>query len=268
MTAAWRARVAWAAAAVCGAPAVGAAQGRAAPAALAGARQLVLVTAEGWDATTGTLRRYTRAAADAPWRAAGAAVPVTLGRAGLAVGTDGAGAGPIAGGPAKREGDGRAPAGAFPLVAAFGFGAPGAGVRLPYRPVADGTVCVDDPESPLYNAVVDSAAAGAARWASAERMRRVAGYRQGVVVGYNGARVVRAADTVAAPGAPRPAAARGSCIFLHVWDGPGRPTAGCTAMDAPALAAVVDWLDPAARPVLVQLPAPLLPRARAAWRLP
>ncbi len=147
------------------------------PAVLADARQLVLVTGVGWDATAATLRRYARAAPGAPWRPVGGATPVVLGRTGLAWG-EGGGAPAASGEPAKREGDGRSPAGAFPLVAAFGFGdaaarrarAPG----LPYRAVGGGTVCVDDAASPLYNAVVDSADAGGARWASAERMRRVA----------------------------------------------------------------------------------------------
>ncbi len=256
------------------------------PAVLADARQLVLVTGAGWDATAATLRRYARAAPGAPWRPVGGATPVVLGRTGLAWG-EGGGAPAASGEPAKREGDGRSPAGAFPLVAAFGFGdaaarrarAPG----LPYRAVGGGTVCVDDAESPLYNAVVDSADAGGARWASAERMRRVAGYRLGVVVGYNGAWVggpsadarapaARLPDArlpgARAPGAARPRPGAGSCIFLHVWDGPGRPTEGCTAMTDAALAAVVDWLDPAARPALVQLPAVAAARVARAWGLP
>jgi L,D-peptidoglycan transpeptidase YkuD (ErfK/YbiS/YcfS/YnhG family) len=203
-------------------------------------------------------------------------VAVTLGRTGLAWGV-GQGR-PPAGTPAdargKREGDGRSPAGAYPLVAAFGYepsgaAAPSAAARLPFHAVTDGSVCVDDPASALYNAVADSAAARSARpdarWASAERMRRVAGYRRGAVVGYNGARVL-GASRVAAPAAPAPG--RGSCIFLHVWDGAGRPTEGCTAMAEPDMAAALAWLDPAARPALVQLPAPALARLRAPWRLP
>jgi hypothetical protein len=35
-----------------------------------------------------------------------------------------------------------------------------------------------------------------------------------------------------------------------------------------ALAAVVDWLDPAARPALVQLPAVAAARVARAWGLP
>jgi D-alanyl-D-alanine dipeptidase len=233
-------------------------------AAVAGARQLVVVTADGWDAITGTLRRYERPTAAARWHPVGDPVPVVLGRTGLAWGV-GQGPAPADAAP-KREGDGRSPAGAFPLLAVFGYGdAPAGPPRLPHHPVTEGTVCVDDPASRLYNAVVDSAAVPGARWGSAERMRAVAGYRQGVVVAYNGAWVGRPAAAGRPAGGGRPVAGRGSCIFLHVWDGPDRPTAGCTAMDAGALATVVAWLDPAARPVLVQLPRSTAGRYRRAW---
>jgi L,D-peptidoglycan transpeptidase YkuD (ErfK/YbiS/YcfS/YnhG family) len=90
---------------------------------------------------------------------------------------------------------------------------------------------VDDPASALYNVVADSAAAARARWTSAERMREVAGYRAGVVVTYNGARTRAGRARLGGRGAGA-VPGRGSCIFLHVWDGPGRTTAGCTAMEA------------------------------------
>lgn len=250
------------------APTAARAQAMRAPVPLAGARQLLLVTAAGWDDTTGMLRRYERSGARDRWRPVGDSIPVVLGRTGMAWGV-GQGGTPR-GAPNKREGDGRSPAGAFPLIAAFGYGDPGAAPapRLPFHSVAEGTVCVDDPQSALYNAVADSAAAPGAHWASAERMRRVAGYRQGVVVGYNGAWVRGPHGVVRTPGGGAPRPGLGSCIFLHVWGGPGHPTEGCTAMDAPALAAAVAWLDPRARPVLVQMPSGTLAQVRARWALP
>ena len=66
-------------------------------------------------------------------------------------------------------------------------------------------------------------------------------YELGVVVEHNDACV---------PG-------RGSAIFLHVWREPGAPTAGCTSMARDDLLRLLRWLDPAAEPLLVQLPAPL-----------
>lgn len=238
------------------------------PPVLAAARQLVLVTSGGWDSTTAVLRRYERAVPNAPWRPVGDAVPVVLGRTGLAWGV-GQGAAP-AGAPVKREGDGRSPAGVYPLLHAFGDSAHAAPLAPALAPVllAADPVCVDDAASPLYNAVVDSAGAGGARWASAERMREVAGYRLGLVVGYNGAWTRAAAVRAGPAGGRPPVRGRGSCIFLHVWDGPTRPTAGCTAMAEPVLAALLGWIDPARSPALVQLPAGELGRRRGRWQLP
>ena len=230
-----------------------------APPLLARARQLVVVTTPGWDSTAGTLRRYVRAGPTAAWRPVGSPVPVVVGRAGLAwdqlTGNTEIADGSDAEAPRKREGDGKSPAGVFPLDTAFGF-APRDAVpwmRLPYVALQSGSECVADRASVHYNTVVDRGVVPRVDWGSAERMREVAGYQLGVIVGYN-ARPVQ-------PG-------RGSCIFLHVWDGPGSSTAGCTAMDAGALAGVVRWLDPARRPVLVQLTAGAYARVRGRWRLP
>ena len=230
------------------------------PEALARATQLVVVTTPGWDSTTGELRRYAREDTASPWRpvaddgALAATTPVVIGRTGLAwgIGFDALAAAWSA--PLKREGDGRSPAGAFPLPAAFGFAPAGgvAGLELPYLPLAEGLECVDDTASAYYNRVVDRVAVGDVDWTSAERMRRIPVYRLGVVVGYN----------------ETPVTGRGSCIFLHVWEGPASTTAGCTAFDETALGRVVAWLDPAAWPVLVQLPAGVYEGLRGEWGLP
>ena len=216
-----------------------------------GARQLIVVTTPAWDSVSGTLRRYARASTSAPWRAVGDPVPIVVGQTGLAWGESGVGR---RGDPRKREGDGKAPAGRFPLGTAFGF-APAAldDVRMPYLTVQDGTECVDDSASVHYNTVVNRGAVARVDWTSAERMRSIDLYRLGVVVGYN-ARPVRRG--------------RGSCIFLHIWRAAGSPTSGCTAMRAADLETVVRWLDPARQPTLVQLPEREYARLRGAWSLP
>lgn len=209
--------------------------------------QLVLVVTDAWDATDGTLRRFART--DAGWEAVGEAVAVVVGRSGLGWGRGLHPAGLR--GPQKREGDGRAPAGVFALTETFGY-ADSAATGLPYI-ASDYTVeCVDDAESAFYNRVL-SRDSVAVDWTSHEEMRRRDDlYRLGVIVDHNPARVPRA----------------GSCIFLHVWRGPGTSTAGCTAMPSGAMEAVAAWLDAAARPVLVQLPQAEYARRRAAWGLP
>ena len=223
------------------------------PPPLARAQQLVLVVTADWNATTGTLRRFTRGDASDAWRAEAAWVPVVVGRTGLAWGDESLAA--ALGQPIKHEGDGRSPAGAFPLDTAFGFAARSelSWLRLPYAALTPGADCVDDESSAYYNTVVDRATVPRVDWNSAEHMRQIAQYRLGVIVGYN-----------AAP----PARGRGSCIFLHIWSGPSSTTAGCTALDAGALESLMRWLDRAQHPVLVQLPAAEYDRLRSAWHLP
>jgi len=219
---------------------------------LDGARQMVLVVTPAWDSTSGTLRRFERASSADAWRPVGGTVPIVVGRTGVAWDDSQMTAAP--GEPVKREGDGRSPAGAFALDTAFGFDIRpiASWVRLPYVQLRTGTECVDDSRSVHYNTIVNRDSVPRVDWTSAERMREIEQYAFGVHVAYN------------AP--PRPS--RGSCIFLHIWAGPASVTAGCTAMDEPALRELMRWVDPQRRPMLVQLPAVALPRLRERWRLP
>ncbi len=214
------------------------------------ARQLVLVVTRGWDSTSGTLRRFRRSGATAPWRRVGPAVPVVVGSSGLAWGADSLGR---ASDPHKREGDGRSPAGVFPLDSAFGFASAMPTVRMPYVPLLAGTECVDDTASVHYNTVVNRDIVPRVDWTSSEHMRRIDQYQVGVMVGYN----VRPVRT-----------GHGSCIFLHIWNGPGSSTAGCTAFPRADVESLLVWLDPRSRPVLVQLPAAEYSRLKRSWALP
>lgn len=228
--------------------------------------QLVVVTTPSWSATTGTLQRYTRI--EAGWRAEGDAIAVNVGRTGLGWGRglhDAAVA--RRGEPQKREGDGRAPAGAFRLTGAFGY-ADSLATGLPYHAAQPSSVCVDDPASAFYNRVFDPAATGAVPdWTSRETMRRPdALYRIGAVVAHNGPTADSSWAGLRDGAAPSPGA--GSCIFLHVQRGSGQPTVGCTSMPDTSLAAVLAWLDADADPVLVQLPEAVYRRLRSRWRLP
>jgi D-alanyl-D-alanine dipeptidase len=215
-------------------------------------RQLIVVTTPAWDSVSGTLQRYVRAGATSPWRAEGPAVPIVVGQTGLAWGDEALGRRRD---PRKREGDGKAPAGRFPLGAAFGFATRSEAewVRLPYVPLEADTECVDDVASTHYNRVVDRSDVRRVDWNSAERMRSIDLYRLGVIVRYNAQPVRRG---------------RGSCIFLHIWRAPGSPTSGCTAMPASDLETIVRWLDPGREPQLVQLPRAEYARLRRAWSLP
>jgi len=215
--------------------------------------QLVVVTTPGWTSTTGTMQRFERETAGAEWRALELPIPLVVGRTGVAwgVGFDGV----SEEGPHKREGDGKAPAGVFPLDTVFGFTPPDSmrRVKLPYVQLLPTTDCVDDTSSSHYNTVVDRASVPRMDWSSAEHMRQIGQYRIGVIVGYN---------------AIRPVKGRGSCIFLHIWAGPDSHTAGCTAFDEAKLREAIVWLDPKKEPLLVQLTAKDYAALRTRWRLP
>jgi L,D-peptidoglycan transpeptidase YkuD (ErfK/YbiS/YcfS/YnhG family) len=218
------------------------------------ATQLVLVTTADWDADRGIQRRYERGANG--WRQVGDAQPVMIGRNGAAWGlglhSDGHP------GPKKREGDGRSPAGVFPVGEAFGY-APSADTALRYAPMRASDYCVDVSGSPYYNRIVDADRVGQAAVAQAtEPMRRDLHadgdqrYRLGFVIGHN----------------PQAQAMGGSCIFAHLWKSPADPTTGCTAMAPATMEALLGWLRPDRNPVFVLLPMAEYRRLRAAWRLP
>jgi D-alanyl-D-alanine dipeptidase len=217
---------------------------------VAGSEQLLVVTTPSWTSTSGTLRRFERATPTSDWRSIDSEVLVVVGRTGIAwgVGFDDA----SLDGPHKHEGDGKAPAGIFPIDTAFGFSDREL-ASLPYVQLLPTTDCVDDTASSHYNTVIDKASVSRVDWNSAEHMREVAQYKIGVIVGYN---------------AQPPIKGRGSCIFLHIWAGPDSHTAGCTAFDETKLREVVAWLDPKKHPLLVQLTATEYGRLRGNWKLP
>ena len=220
------------------------------------AGQLVLVTTPDWDATGGELRRYERTGSG--WRQVGDTARITVGRSGSGWGI-GLHASPSDGGPVKREGDGRAPAGVFAIGTAFGYAA-GARTGLRYQAMGMNDWCIDVPESPLYNRIVDRSLAKAPGLdRSTEPMRLDLHnkgdqrYREGFVIEHN-------LDGKVARG--------GSCIFAHLWGEPGQATAGCTAMAPATMQPLLAWLDRDRKPVFVLLPQAQYRTLQRAWGLP
>lgn len=177
-----------------------------------------------------------------PWSIDQGPIPVTLGRSGLAWGVGEHHAPRPEGFREKREGDGCSPAGIFRVPFVFGM-APEAAAKveapaltLPYTHLGDSIIGVDDPESQYYNQVVDSNLVPR-DWNSHEPMNRFKVlYRWGAFIAHN----------------PEGVPNLGSCIFIHIWPGPGEPTAGCTGMADADVVRVLTWLDPAKEPRLVQ----------------
>jgi L,D-peptidoglycan transpeptidase YkuD (ErfK/YbiS/YcfS/YnhG family) len=159
-------------------------------------------------------------------------------------------------GPVKQEGDAKAPAGAFVLGSAFGYEdrATANANGYPYIHLHSRVSCIEDAQSPYYNQVLDVSDAPGVRREHRSDMRRADGlFRTGVVIGHN-------------TESPRPGA--GSCVFLHIWRGPGQGTAGCTAMQPATIEHLVAWLRSEQAPVLVQLPEPEYRRLKSSWGLP
>lgn len=167
-------------------------------------------------------RLFVRRGVGEAWEAEEPAFAATLGRSGLGWAWDQT---VLAEGdePVKREGDGRTPAGVFAAGPPFGLAPRSLGGYL--RIDSPRAACVDDTRSPHYNGIVEAAAV--AEGHSHERMWEVPLYRQGIVVDH----------------ATSASLAGGSCIFLHVWRAPGRPTAGCVAMAEAEVTALQDAFD-------------------------
>lgn len=226
---------------------------------LSSSRQLIVVTTANWNEVNGRLRRYERSETNGVWREIGSAISVVVGRNGMAWGRNGSDdwsklARPND--PVKKEGDGRSPAGIFKLSSAFGYAAKeqAGRVKLPYVQATKTLECVDDPQSKNYNRVIERGSVSNPDWNSSEQMRRNDDqYRWGVIVDHNYA---------------RPEAGCGSCIFLHIWSGAGKGTAGCTAMESAKMEELLFWLDPQKQPVIVQLPQAEFDRLRESWKLP
>jgi L,D-peptidoglycan transpeptidase YkuD (ErfK/YbiS/YcfS/YnhG family) len=128
----------------------------------------------------------------------------------------------------------RTPAGTFGLTEGFGrLGDPG--TALPYRVIDGNSWWVSDPGSRLYNTFTECARAACPFDTTAGEHLFDAGasYDHAVVIDYN--------RWPATPGA-------GSAFFLHVTN--GAATAGCVAVPAGTLVAIMRWLQPSAHPLI------------------
>lgn len=214
-------------------------------------RQLLLALAETWNSSDGKLLRYARVDASMPWRRVGEEIPVLFGKHGLAWGR---GLWQIpnsltASQPVKREGDLRSPAGLFHIGPIYAQSQP-AHSKLAWVQTNDLMYCDDNPVSASYNLPVELSPADleACREDSgecpAEMLIRPDGvYEKLLWIHHNASPVVKGA---------------GSCIFLHLNHAVPRPTAGCTAVTSSFMDELIAWLDPAAHPLLLQIPRELL----------
>ncbi len=210
-------------------------------------KQILIVASSSWKQNTAILSYYEKRKGKLIEVRGG--IPVNLGRAGL-----GWGRGIIdfnmLEGPIKHEGDMRAPAGIFKLSSSFGY-LPLDSLKWLNYPYSQSTVnseCVDDTSSEFYNTIVNTKTT-AKTWKSSERMfSKGKHYKYGIIIGHN--------SNPPIPGC-------GSCIFFHVWDALGIPTAGCTVMSEEEIVKLLTWLDAKKNPILIQLPQKEFDKIRA-----
>lgn len=202
----------------------------------ASCQQVLFVTADDDKTTAAELRLFHRTSADV-WKCFSTAIPVRIGRHGLAWGL-GEPALPVPDGfRLKQEGDGCAPAGIFRITQAFGSEPRANWIKLPYIHCTSHHFGIDDVRSRHYNQIVDAREV-VCDWSSPETMVPAGGcYKLGAVIAHN----------------PQNLPGQGSCIFLHLWQGENVPTSGCTAMSEENLRSILMWLDPEKEPRLVQL---------------
>jgi len=182
------------------------------------AGQVVVVETKSVRAQTGVLSLREKRS-DGRWAAVLSGIPVTLGKNGIGK---------------TKEGDGRTPSGVYPLGSAFGTADKPDGLKLSYKQTTKQDYWIDDPASSDYNRPATYAGNPDRRWHSYERLYQPL-YKYAMVVRYNEDPVV--------PG-------KGSAIFLHLWRGPDKPTAGCIAMSERNLLRLMTELDPERSPAI------------------
>lgn len=219
--------------------------------ALSDSRQCLLVSARDWNSSSASLRLFERDRLNSSWRESGSPKPVLIGKSGLGWGQGLVDTKSLPG-PRKKEGDGKAPAGIFRLISAFGY-ASRCHTKLPYLALSPDIEAIDDPRSRYYNQLVVRSKIASPDWRTSEEMFRSDDrYKWGIVVAHN------------MP--PQPGA--GSCIFLHVLSKPPSPTVGCTAMSEKNMVDLIGWLDSKRRPLLIQLPSEAYGMLHDTWHLP
>jgi D-alanyl-D-alanine dipeptidase len=210
--------------------------------------QLIVVTTDSWNKIEGKMSVYEYKGNR--WIPVLTEIPIVTGRSGMAWGK-GLHKAELNKGKLKKEGDGNSPAGIFNLSGLFGY--EDIHSEMNSLKVDNRTFCVDDSKSEYYNQIVKSDTVKK-DWNSAETMRMKSDvYKFGIFVDYN-----------VKPAIPN----MGSCIFMHIWSGSNKPTAGCTAMKESDILKLIDFLDKKKNPILVQVPQSEYSKLKGMYKLP
>jgi zinc D-Ala-D-Ala dipeptidase len=214
-------------------------------------QQLITVICEDWDSTSATLKCYEKKSGD--WHLAKGPFQATLGSKGI---TWGKGLHEEEREPhIKKEGDLKSTAGIFELGTAFGHTEKKFldELKIPYFQILPTTEAVDDPNSIHYNRIVNRYEVPEVDWNSSEKMGEISVYLRGAFIHHN---------------YELPLPELGSAIFLHVWSRKGATTGGCTGLSFSNIDDILNWLDQAKRPIIVQLPLHEYIKKTSSWNLP
>ncbi|MHB1468075.1 MAG: L,D-transpeptidase family protein [Solirubrobacteraceae bacterium] len=189
------------------------------------ARQLIVVSSQGYDprGRIATLTAYERSGPGSPWRPAMPAMPAEIGYSGLR--------------DERREGDGSTPTGVYSIGARIFGNEPDPGrLHYAYVRLKCGAWWDENPYSTLYNRFVQTRCGTTPAFANGSEAlwRETTAYPYFAVIDFNTSPVIAGA------------AAPGSGIFLHSWV--SGPTAGCVAVHEQRLLALLRWLTPRADP--------------------
>lgn len=201
------------------------------------ARQVIVVEADSWASTDGTLIAYERT--DGEWRVVQPRVRAQFGYGGMVRGDR------------RRQGTGTTPTGVYEILSAFGRKAD-PGTALGYRRVDRDDAWTYNPRVPrTYNIYQDVNRSWESYGKYVEDLWDMGvQYDYVAVLDFNlppgpittNARGVRVTD--------RPADTRsGGGIFLHVDN--GKKTAGCISVEKSVMRSLLTWLDPEKSPVIV-----------------
>jgi L,D-peptidoglycan transpeptidase YkuD (ErfK/YbiS/YcfS/YnhG family) len=200
--------------------------------------QVVVVTAKNSRTSYATVRAYERRS-DGTWRSVLGATPARLGYSGMVQASD------------RRQGTGKTPIGAFPIVTTFGRLA-NPGTEMPYVKFDRNDAWTYNPRSPsTYNLFQTANRSWRSFGDYVEQLWSYGGqYNYVAVMDYNLPKGEIRTGPDGVRRAANPANTRkGGGIFLHVSN--GKPTAGCIAIPQAQMAKVMRWLDPAKQPIVV-----------------
>lgn len=199
--------------------------------------QVVLVSANSWQSTVGTVQVFERNKNS--WLATQKSVQAILGYGGLVPGNN------------RKQGTGKTPTGTYAFTSAFGIKSD-PGTKLNYVKVDKNDAWTYNPKFPSTYNIFQTANKD---WSSYGNYVEILStyrkqYNYVAVVDFNlppgkitqGANGINRTDQSANTG-------QGGGIFLHVSN--GTKTAGCVAIPEKAMKAILEWIDPDKNPVIV-----------------